>query len=327
MQIITKNRSRLLLVVCVMIQTLVMYSQPRTNPFEVRQRLSTIVNVDTNSVLGALVDSTAAQASTNVQLPASDTSILKPVVGSSNPFEVDHVPIRKSQFDKRKEKLVTSISSTKSSDGFLSWFLFLACGLLAIVINTQSKTLTFIPQSLYNENILKLTHREESGKSSAFFIFLYTIFLINLSAALYLISGHYGGQKGINIFLYFLGGVFVVYLIRHAFLSVLGNLFDISKNTNLYSFTVMIFNAFMGLCLIPLNFIMAYSPENIKGPTVIFTIVLISLIVLMRLLRGLLIASDFIFSRLLQFIVYLCGFEIAPVLIGIKFLMNNMTGS
>ncbi len=307
------------------------YSQNRSNPFEVKQRMTLLTKIDTSSLASNTIDTAAGlfqkdtanmNGGVNNSGNLSSDSLRRAVLLSDNPFEVDHVPVRRSQFEKRKESIETSISSTQASNGFLIGFLLLACALLGIVINTRSKNLSFIPQTLYNENMLKLVHREESNKFSSFFIFLYTIFVINLSTSIYLINGHYGGPKGIKVFLLIMAGTIVVYMVRHISLSLVGNLFDVSKNTNLYSFTIMIFNAFTGLCLLPINFVMAFSPESVKGPTIIFALVLIGILLLLRHLRGLLIASEFIFNRLFQFIIYLCGFELAPILIGIKFLMK-----
>lgn len=301
------------------------YSQ-RNNPFEVKQRLGQIKPVASNDTLSLNFntgDSTSAiiTSTPNQQLiPADTTRIDTTKTSLANPFDVDHIPLRRSQFDKRKEKLVTGLSATKKSNSFLVWFLLLSCAFLAIVINTRSKTLSFIPQTVYNENMLKLVHREESGKISSFFILLYLIFAINLSITIYLISGHFGGPRGLGLLLKIIAIVVFTYIGKHFFLTVLGVIFDISKSTSLYNFTIIVFNSFIGMCLLPLNFVIAYSPENIKQYAVYFTIGIVGILLLLRYLRGVFIASEYIFSRLFQFFIYLCAFEIAPIVIGIKIL-------
>jgi hypothetical protein len=241
-----------------------------------------------------------------------------------NPFDVNHVPLRKSQFEKRKEKLDTEIKATHKSNGFLIWFLLFSCALLAILINTRSKTLAFIPQTLYNENILKLIHREESGKYSSFFVIMYVIYIINISIAVYLITSYYTDFKGIDNLAIILGSMTLVYVAKHFLLNVFGYIFDISKSTSLYNFTIIVFNSVIGLFLLPVNFITAFVPDDYKHIGIIASIIVVCLLLFLRYLRGFFIAAEYIFGRMLQFFIYLCTFEVAPIVIGIKILLKIM---
>jgi hypothetical protein len=321
--------SRFIVIILVIMMQLTAVAQQRYNPFEIRQRVGKVKATNTvvqpDSMLGNPVDTLTSI--NDKPLPgdtvATPTQGLKPdsikaIVG--NPFEVDHLPIRVSNLDKRKEELKTNISSTKSSNGFLFWFLLVGCGLFAIVMNSSGSKISYLPQTLYNENILKLIYREESNKSSIWLTFLYIIFWINMSIFVYLVIGHYGGARGISIFGIISAAVLVTYLVRHTGLAIIGSIFNVSKSTDLYSFTIKLFNAFIGVALIPINFILAYSPDSFKQPVVIIAFIFIGILLVLRIIRGLFIASEYLGSRMFQFFVYLCAVEIAPILISIKFL-------
>jgi hypothetical protein len=138
----------------------------------------------------------------------------------------------------------------------------------------------------------------------------------------YLLFTQYGGPKGIFIYLYILVGTIGLYIIRHFSLMVFGIIFSLSKNTQLYSFAIMIFNHFAGIILIPLNFLLAFGPHEIKEIILWISIAILVILLFLRTIRGIFIVSEHLTDRFFQIIVYLCAFEIAPMLIFIKTLMN-----
>ncbi len=294
--------------------------QSRVNPFEVKQRLkalpveSTIIQTASDTLIqdSIKVDSTMVGDSLNM-------SKGNPI---ANPFEVDHVPIIKSSIATRTEKLRTQTETTQTSNGFLFWFLLFSCALLAIVINIKAKALGFITKSIYNENMLKLFQREESTKISTYLIILYLIFVINISVFLYLVSAWFGGPRGILILIYIILGVIGVYVLRHLGLKALGIVFSLSKNTELYSFTVMIFNHFVGIILIPINLFLAFGPNGVQESILWIAGIFIGILLMLRTFRGIFIVSEHFSDRMFQIFVYLCAFEIAPVMFLLKTIMN-----
>jgi hypothetical protein len=324
MRIIGLSIGSLMMVLSFCSSTIV-YAQTRVNPFEVRQRVG---KVTTTTPIVSPADTTAGSVTDSIQPTMIDTSTAAlgttdstiSILDGSNPFEVDHVPIRNSQLTKRKEILIKNLTATKRSDNFLIWFLLFSCGFLAIVLNSGFKNLGYITRGLFNDSMLKLLFREESTRFSSYFVLLYFIFIINLSIAIYLILGYYNGPKGVIVLLSIMGALTLVYIIRHLGLMFMGNIFGVSKNANLYSFTILLFNSCLGIVLLPLNFLMAYSPDQIKQVSIYLTLAIIGILLLLRLVRGLFIASEFIFQRLFQFFIYLCAVEIVPVLLLVKWL-------
>lgn len=310
-------------------------AQQGTNPFEIRSRLDSVSRIITLSSaqqnLAVVTDSDSLKTFTSQQNDSINSNSSEALVVDNkklqNPFDVDHVPERKSKFTKTAENknLIDGIKQTSSgSNSFLFWVLLLGTSLLAIVINIRFSAITFVFRSIFNFNVLKLFQREESRRVSPYLIILYILFLINISTCTYLIATYFGIPKGIQFLLLLMGGFILVYLIRHISLGVLGALFKIEKTTSLYSFVIMLYNLLFGIILIPLNFLLAFGPEGIIASMIYIIISFGLIIVLMRTIRALFISMEFVGDRFFQLILYLCAFEIAPMWILVKFLMYQV---
>lgn len=250
---------------------------------------------------------------------------------SDNPFEVSHIPYRRSELKEQASKSTAVTSSNNSnirsivnvkstSNTFIFWLVLFTLLLLAIVVNVQRSALSKVAKSITNENVLKLSKREENGGLSGHYIMMYVMFFINLTCFLYLVAKSFNGLDGFSNWLLVFGGVVVTYMIRHISMSFIGNIFDVSKDSTLYSFTIMTFNIFLGLVLIPVNLVVAFSPPEISSLAMYLGIGLILILLLIRWVRGLLIGVRFIGEHLFQFFLYLCTFEIAPILILLRIL-------
>lgn len=307
----------------------IVFGQTRSNPFEIKPRLKLLPTVQDSSTSVSIVSPFEVKDRV-ASLPApvidtvdtNSTTNINRLNVAVNPFEVDHVPIRKSAIVKRTENLKTEIKGTAASNNFLFWFLIFSCALLALVMNTKAKSFSMITRSIFNENLLKLFHRDGSNKISLYLVMLYIIFFVNLSIFIYLYSSNNGGPRGILNYCIILLGVILAYSVKHIGLFIFGLIFKVTKNTQLYSFTILVFNAFIGLSLIPLNFIIAFGPTNIQQITIGISFIFIGILVLIRTFRGLFIVSEFLTYRIFQIFIYLCAFEIAPILILVKTIQN-----
>ena len=329
--------------------TLTGVAQVGTNPFEIQSRLDSVyqtnrseenVNIfDVQRDDDPIVIQNDTFPSINQEL--NEESTITPSVGdedptqslessgsATNPFDVSHIPVRKSKLKKEanafttKKKKTEGKSSEKGSNAFLFWLIFLSGFLIAIVINTQRGAISNISKAITNENMLKLNHREERKGTVGHYIILYISYFINAAIFIYLMIYHLQGQSGWTLFATLFGAVVGAYLLKHIFLSILASAFPISREVSLYGFTIQTFNLFLGLVLIPFNLIIAFGPENIAIPLIYVSVVVIGLLLILRSFRGLLIAGRWVSSNLFHFLLYLCAFEILPILLLIKVIGN-----
>lgn len=288
---------------------------------------SNITVVDSLSVEN--FQNTTVEPSEEIDIDADDMDYL-----SDNPFEVSHVPYRRSELKEQAKKdsnpiatnkksntrSIVNVRSTSTNNTFIFWLVLFTLFLLAIVVNVQRNALTKVAKSITNENVLKLSKREENGGLTGHYIMMYVMFFINLACFIFLLVKHFTGADGFSNWLLIFGGVSTIYIVRHISMAFMGNIFNISKDTSLYSFTIMTFNIFLGLMLIPINLVVSFSPTEISNATMYIGIGLILILLLIRIARGLLIGVRFVGEHLFQFFLYLCTFEIAPILILLRIL-------
>lgn len=346
---------QLLIYTLIILAYLPMHGQEGANPFEIQSRLDSVYQSQPASESSAINifdvirdDQVIIESNTSVPTQSGDEPIstIIPPVGEDqpingdevltetediiNPFDVSHIPIRRSKLKKEADafaptKSLTSnktkrerSSSETSSNAFLFWLNLLTGFILAIVINTQSGALTKISKSITNENVLKLNHRNEKRGTAGHYLLLYFSFFINAGIFIYLVIYHFYGMSGWMLFAKCFAGVSVIYLLRHLFLYMVGVSFPVRKEASLYGFTIESFNLFIGIILIPLNLIIAFGPTNIAIPLIYVSMVVVGLLILLRTFRGLLISTSWISSNLIHFFLYLCAFEILPILLLIK---------
>ncbi len=245
----------------------------------------------------------------------------------TNPFDISHIPTRVSKLKKEADafqiKQQKDIEKKKTgSNVFLFWLNLFTGLLLAIVINTQRGAISNILKGISNENMLKLNYREDKQGFKAQYILLYISFFINAAIFSYLLLYNIYEMNGILVFQYCLLGVLLLYLVRHLFLWIVGKSFMILKESSLYGFTILCFNIFIGIVLIPINLIIAFGPEKMSIILIYITVIFIGILFVLRSIRGLIIASKFISTNLFHFLLYLCTFEILPILILIKVIGN-----
>jgi hypothetical protein len=290
---------------------------PRVNPFEVsgRKTEQNIATVDTSISFNAnsiIADSLGQAKDTN----QSDT--IKALNGL-NPFDVNHIPLKKKSVSNNPLQDLSKIN-VKVSDKFMDVLIFIPLALLAIVITVKANLISYLTRSVFNINMMKLTKREESNNSNLL-ILLYLIFFINASIFIYLIQKHLTSQEGLKIWAMCLGALMAIYLIRHIMMLLLGGIFPVKNEVSFYNYVIIVFNILFGIIIFPINIISIYLPEYTKiaiyiglGLFIIFYII--------RSLRGISASLFSIGQGILPFFIYLCTFEIAPILLIIRGVMN-----
>ncbi len=176
-----------------------------------------------------------------------------------------------------------------------------------------------------NDNMLKLLQRENNGRITFPYIILYAFFFINAGIFIYLASTHFGFvRSGYGSFLLkCIFGIAAFFIIKHLLLSFLSAIFQINKEIEQYTFTIVVFSIILGIVLVPFNVLTAFSTTTISQIAFYGAFIVIGLFYLFRFFRSLFIASKFIALSKFHFFMYLCTIEIAPIAILIKVLMNS----
>lgn len=206
---------------------------------------------------------------------------------------------------------------------FIFWVIIFIIFLFAILINYKRPFILKSYRGILNENYLKLIKREENNGYSLFFMSLYFIFLLSISVFIYLLLFKY---KNINIglsgYIYLFLTLVGVYLIRWLVMKFLGYIFEIKQLTSKYFFFIIYYNILFGICLVAINVIFAFGNDVIATYSYYLGLIIFLSLLLIRYVRGLILSIQYKFLFKVQFILYLCAVEIAPVFISLKILSN-----
>ena len=290
------------------VTTVQVYAQ-NINPFEIEGRMDSAM-----SVIGY---TPILHSDSIIYIDTNSVSSLnqKSLSLYENPFDVSHIPLRKREFQK-EEKLETT--ATKSNS-FPFWMILFSCALLAIVMSLNRSVLIKIRRSILNDNMMRVLQREEKGGNSFILLTLYVIFVINTTLFISMAIKHYSPDK-LPAFIVVMLGILTVLIIRHFSMFIIGLGFPVKKESSQFNFTIILFNIVVGIILIPINLMLSYGPKIMFLPMIYFGIGVMTIVFVLRQLRGLFIAFRFINYYKFHFFLYLCTCEIAPLFILVKIL-------
>jgi Domain of unknown function (DUF4271) len=213
------------------------------------------------------------------------------------------------------------------SKNFLFWIFMIVLAFMALVVANLRSSINNAFEALYSDTALRQIYKEPViGWGGISYILLYSLFWINAGIFAYLLMGYYGIKSPYNQFWTFMlciGGVGLIFLIKHIILYIIALVFPIEKEIRTYNFIILTAGILLGLLLMPLNLFIAYAPSSISELAIFAGIGAVLFFYLVRSLRGLSVALPHIFTNRFHFLLYLCAVEIAPLMILIKVIEIN----
>lgn len=154
---------------------------------------------------------------------------------------------------------------------------------------------------------------------------VFNVFFV-ASAGLYanFLLHHYQFTPFINFWLMYLYcciGLSVIYLVKFIGLKVSGWLFNMQQAAEAYIFIVFIINKVIGISLLPFLILFAFTDGAIYDISLILSWCCIAGLFLYRFILGYAAIHNEVRFNLFHFFLYLCAFEIAPLLLIYKLLL------
>jgi hypothetical protein len=154
---------------------------------------------------------------------------------------------------------------------------------------------------------------------------LFNVFFV-ASAGLYanFILHHYQFTLFDNFWLMYMYcsiGLSVIYLVKFIGLKVCGWLFNMQQAAEAYIFIVFIINKVIGISLLPFLILLAFTNGTIHTVSLILSWCCIAGLFLYRFILGYAAIHNEVRFNLFHFFLYLCAFEIAPLLLIYKLLL------
>lgn len=211
-------------------------------------------------------------------------------------------------------------------------FQFFGIGIMLILftsgISLVGSYLNRAFQAFVSDNPFNQYFREQEGRGAAPYYVLYTLFFINLGFFLVLMLSNYQVSLPVgNYYLQWLllsAGIGFLFLLKHLLLIIIRWVFPVEVEMRRYIFLIIIFSIVLGTALVPANLLLAYGPEGSEKIVLIGTFGMIALVYFFRSIRALFIANKQILFHRFHFLLYICTVEIAPALIAVRLILNQL---
>jgi hypothetical protein len=156
---------------------------------------------------------------------------------------------------------------------------------------------------------------------------LYINFMLHYFGAVPVRAPGSAGQGGSRVpgfwtlYLYCCAGLTLIYLGKAIGLKVVGWLFNMRKAADSYTFIVFIINKVIGIFLLPFLVLLAFAEEPLYSIALVISWVGIGGLILYRFILGFGAIRNEVRFNLFHFFLYLCAFEITPLLLIYKLLL------
>jgi hypothetical protein len=156
-------------------------------------------------------------------------------------------------------------------------------------------------------------YKDGSHLNSSFTIALFFVQLISFAFFIQISLSYFGYASKTDWILYIQIITFLVYFVLSKFLfeKIIATAFNIEEVIEQFNLQKVVFRAYIGLFLLPINVILFYNDAISRN----FMLLLIFIVLIVNVISYLVSIKNYqniIFSKLFYFILYLCALEIGP---------------
>ncbi|HEY4109902.1 DUF4271 domain-containing protein [Puia sp.] len=123
------------------------------------------------------------------------------------------------------------------------------------------------------------------------------------------------------LYLYCMALLAAIYLVKFVVLKFTGWVFSISRATDIYIFVVFLVNKMLGIFLLPFLILITFSGDQLREVLITISLAMVFVLWAYRALAGYRPVRNEIKLTPFYFFLYLCAFEIAPLLLIYKVLL------
>jgi hypothetical protein len=198
--------------------------------------------------------------------------------------------------------------------------------LFALVRLSFSKYFTDLFRLFFRTTLKQRQLSEQLVQAPLPSVFLNLFFLINAGLYLSFWIDHNKANPFVSfwwLLLYVTLGLTFSYLIKFASLKISGWLFNVPNAVESYIFLVFLINKMLGILLMPILFVLAFSGEQLFPVALTISWCLIGALLGYRIFLSYQLIRRQIKVSGLHFLLYVLGFEISPLLVLYKAIQLN----
>lgn len=235
-------------------------------------------------------------------------------IEGDNPFDISHIPIRKNQYQEIENlsfKKDVAKETIAISYGPL-WIIALSLCLIAYMIYIKKDHFMILVRSLVNDNFLRLINYEQNSGRNQIYILGYCLFLLNIGLFIFLVTrALFDVDLGFGAFILAFA-LIIFYLGKHIVNAIFSRVFYVSKENEVYDFTIISIYNIISVFFVVLNILMVFGPNGWIKPLSATGVFIYITFLLLRYYKGLRIGRKFVSQNYFHFFLYFCAFEFSP---------------
>ena len=122
-------------------------------------------------------------------------------------------------------------------------------------------------------------------------------------------------------YVYCIGALAAIYLVKFIGLKITGWLFNVSNTTDSYTFIVFIINKMLGIFLLPFLLVLAFANDPLYSYSMFISWIGLGLLLVYRFILSYSAVRKDVKLNSFHFILYILGFEVIPLLLIYKLLL------
>jgi len=215
----------------------------------------------------------------------------------------------------------------------LDWLVYLIGGvilLLGVIRLAYLKYFSDLFRAFLNPTLSQRQLKDQLSQSPFPNFLLNAFFSVSLGVYLYLLMYRQQYIFNADAWLLIPGLILLValiYGIKHVVLRFCGWLFGNNDLADAYIFILNLINKVLGILLVPFLVILAFCQPEIARAFLYISLFFIVLLIGYRYVRSYSVIKQYLSFSRLHFFLYLCAFEVAPVLLLTKVLLIWLTGN
>lgn len=239
--------------------------------------------------------------------------------------------LKKSSFLNTSGTASTIINQERNQQGneIIFYFLLGLMILLAFLRLFFSRYLSNLFRVFFNTSLRQSQLTDQLLQAKQASMFFNILFFFSAGIYTYFLLLHFKWIDQKDNLLYILAcalGIAVVYFLKFINMKFTGWLTGQALVANTYLFIIFLINKILGILLIPFVIVIAFSPDYLKKPAVVISLLMIGVMLLLRFLRSFSLLHNQIKVSRFHFFLYIAGVEIMPVLLiykGVMVLLNK----
>ena len=212
---------------------------------------------------------------------------------------------------------------------FLFYILVGVVLLLAIIRQLFPKYFQNMLRLMFQASFRQKQTREQLMQEPLPSLLMNILFVIvgGLFIALLAENYHWLNVSFLKLALYSITILALVYIFKYIVILFTGWAFQVRESASTYGFIVFLVNKVIGLTLLPLLLLFAYSTGNFQEITITIAGSVVAFLFLFRYIISLTVIRSTLNIHPIHFFIYLCAVEIVPMLIIYKILFNYIGNS